>query len=100
MINDFAYREACIGHEQGAAASEAVKLANGGGGAQSNILQLDRLRILVVDDNPNFLRLVTTVLKAAGIRRVHTVDSAMKELEWLIRQPADVVLCDWLMGGI
>jgi hemerythrin-like metal-binding protein len=96
MVHDFAYRQACVGHEQGAAAGEAIKLANGGV-VQSNVLQLDRLRILVIDDNPNFLRLVATVLKAAGIRRVHTADSAMKGLEWSIRQTADVVLCDWLM---
>ena len=51
--HDFAYRQACVGHEQGAAASEAVKLVNGGG-AQSSTLQLDRLRILVIDDNPIF----------------------------------------------
>ena len=51
--HDFAYRQACVGHEQGTAASEAVKLVNGGG-AQSSTLQLDRLRILVIDDNPIF----------------------------------------------
>ncbi len=31
MGHDFAYREPCVGHEQGAAAGEAIKLANGGG---------------------------------------------------------------------
>ncbi len=55
------------------------------------------LRVLLVDDNPNFCKLISTVLKAVGIANIEVTGSAEGGLALLSRRPADVVLCDWVM---
>lgn len=56
------------------------------------------MRILVVDDSPAFLRLLTNILERAGHQPVpvNDVDAA---LEALAAEPLSLVLTDWVMEG-
>lgn len=54
-------------------------------------------RILVIDDDPQFLRMLTEMLGAAGYA-IRSVDNGGTALELLKNQgPWDMVLCDILM---
>ncbi|MBF0417529.1 MAG: response regulator [Magnetococcales bacterium] len=54
-------------------------------------------RILVIDDDWQFLRLLTEMLMEAG-HEIHSVDNGREALELLRTQgPWDVLLCDILM---
>ncbi len=57
----------------------------------------ERLRILVVDDNPNFVNLVETLLSAVGVKAIHRADSAHEGLARLSRVNIDLMLVDWIM---
>lgn len=59
---------------------------------------LDGLRILVVDDDPHTLDLLTTALGTTGAA-VASADSAERALEQLTRQGADVIVSDIAMPG-
>lgn len=60
----------------------------------------DQVRIMVVDDNTNFRRLIKTLLNAVGVRHLELLDNAEEALGRLTRHPADLVLCDWVMEGM
>ena len=62
--------------------------------------QFDRLRILIVDDNPHMRKLICVVLQAFGV--VHILESANGEdaLSKLRTNPCDIVLLDWVMPGM
>lgn len=60
----------------------------------------DEVRIMLVDDNANFRRLIKTVLNAVGVKHLELIDNAEEALGRLSRHPADIVLCDWVMEGM
>jgi two-component system cell cycle sensor histidine kinase/response regulator CckA len=57
--------------------------------------------VLVVDDEPDILRLVEAILKTAGFRVVsaHDGDAALRALDLMVRPP-DLVLTDVVMPGM
>ena len=55
------------------------------------------LEILVVDDEPNVLEILTPML--AG-NEVTTADHGRAALQLLAEREFDLVLCDWIMGGL
>jgi len=57
-------------------------------------------RVLVVEDNPNFQKLLTTVLKAGGINRIQLAGDPYNAIDRLSRAPVDLVLSDVLMDGM
>jgi CheY-like chemotaxis protein len=59
---------------------------------------LDGLHVLVVDDEPSVLRLLTRVLEQAGAR-VGTASSAGEALRTLVRTAPDLLLTDIRMPG-
>jgi len=93
--HDFAYRQECAGRAEAAVNAEAMIFPGAGGGSSGPAW--GRLRVLVVDDNPNMIALVKTFLNAVGVRRVEAADSGINGLARLAKRPADVVLCDWVM---
>lgn len=96
MGHDFAYRDACIANAEAAQrVGEEVHFHNGFNGADFDDWQ--HLRVMLVDDNPNFRKLIDTVLKAVGIRNVQLVENPADGISRLAKRPADVVLCDWVM---
>lgn len=62
--------------------------------------RFDRLKILVVDDNPHMRKLVVTILQAFGV--VQIPEAADAQTAWNIMRDAnpDVVLLDWMMDGM
>lgn len=96
MGHDFAYRDACIVNAEAAQrVGEEVHFHNGFNGGGFDDWQ--HLRVMLVDDNPNFRKLIDTVLKAVGIRNVQLVENPADGISRLAKRPADVVLCDWVM---
>lgn len=95
MGHDFAYRDSCINNDEATRQASEVSFLKGRGKNAFN--DWGHIRVMVVDDNPNFCKLIKTILKAVGISDVQAVESAGDGIARLSRRPADVVLCDWVM---
>lgn len=63
-------------------------------------MKLEDLRILVVDDNANIRRLITTILRSVNIKEVREAASGADALEIMKSAPIDLVLSDYLMEGM
>lgn len=98
MGHDFAYRDACVDDSVAARAAGEVHFINGDGG--KNFAEWEHIRVMLVDDNANFRKLIHTLLKAVGIRNLQLVDKPEDGLARLAQRPADVVLCDWVMDDM
>jgi len=59
----------------------------------------ERVRVLLVDDDPHFLEVLRTVLQAEQID-VHTLDDARRVVEVLDHISPDLLLVDLMMPGI
>lgn len=95
MGHDFAYRDACIDNTAATRAANEVKFLGDQG--NTTFTDWDNIRVMLVDDNANFRRLIRTILKAVGVNNMQMVESAGEGLSKLSQRPADVVLCDWMM---
>lgn len=62
--------------------------------------RFDRIAILVVDDNTNMRRLISTVLHTIGISQILWADSVPAAMEHLARGPVDIVLTDYNMQPV
>lgn len=62
--------------------------------------QIETLKIVVVDDDPNMRKVVRTMLAAIGARRVFEASDAMAGLEAIRNHVADLVIVDWEMPEI
>jgi len=93
MGSDFAYRDTCRNNLE--AADIAGQVGFLGDGLSFN--GWEHIRIMLVDDNPNFRRLIRTILRAVGIRNIQVVKTPTEGIARLSERPADVVLCDWVM---
>ncbi|HEY1836757.1 MAG TPA: response regulator [Rhizomicrobium sp.] len=62
--------------------------------------RFDRLKVLVVDDNPHMRKIVATILQAFGV--VQISDSPNAETAWkmLAKLNPDVLILDWMMEGM
>ena len=98
MGHDFAYREVCVGNANAANIANEVKFFENH--LQAPFSDWASLNIMLVDDNPNFRKLIKTLLKAIGVRHLHMVDNANEGIAKLSQRPADVVLCDMVMDGM
>ena len=58
---------------------------------------LERLNVLVIDDNRHMLTLVTEILRGLGIRNVFTAMDAAEGFREMRVVPCDLVFCDWAM---
>lgn len=58
------------------------------------------LKVLVVDDSKNMQKLLYTILRALGVRRIECVDTSEDAMEELRRFEADLVICDWNMAPV
>jgi CheY-like chemotaxis protein len=64
---------------------------------------LSSLKVLVVDDNANVLRLICDVLRAGGVGQVETAEDGLRARQMLARWNPDLIFCDWnmpLMDGL
>lgn len=92
LKEDMAYRTSVTGNSSAQAAAAGV-------GMQEGVFAWNRLRVLVLDDNANFARLLTTILNGVGAATVKSANSADDAMALLLAQPFDVLLCDWQLAG-
>jgi len=98
MGHDIEYREMCIDNKQATRAANNVSFLNVSDA--NGFPDWSNIRIMLVDDNPNFRRLVQTILKAVGVRHLQLINSADKAVARLSQRSADIVLCDMMMDGM
>src|SRR5258707_15642472 len=60
-------------------------------------IDFNRLRFLVVDDNPHMRRIVRTLLHGLGTRDVFEADDGATGLDAYTDNVPDIVLIDWAM---
>lgn len=63
-------------------------------------LNLDRLSILLVDDNPSMRSLVKQILNAFGIKTIAECTDGSEALQELRNFPADIIIVDWMMDPV
>lgn len=91
---DLAYATTCRDKADAVLEAGAMRLTDGIG---SEEIDWSALKVVVVEDNPHFRRLLETLLRVAGIEDIRLVDNALEALDRLGQRPADIVLCDVLM---
>jgi two-component system, chemotaxis family, chemotaxis protein CheY len=62
--------------------------------------RFDRLKVLVVDDNPHMRALIVAVLQAFDIKNIHEASTGEGAWNVLQASPCDIVFLDWVMPGI
>ncbi len=62
--------------------------------------RFDRLKILVVDDNPHMRKLVVTILQAFGVVQIFEAPSGDRVWAMLREVNPDVIFLDWQMHGM
>ncbi|HEY2071757.1 MAG TPA: response regulator [Rhizomicrobium sp.] len=65
-----------------------------------NGYRFDRLKLLVVDDNPHMRKLVVTVLQAFGAIQIFEAADAQRAWNMMRDLNPDVVFLDWMMEGM
>jgi two-component system chemotaxis response regulator CheY len=60
-------------------------------------LDLSRLNILVIDDNPHMRTLVREILLGFNVKNVHECRDGSDALDELRQWPADIAIVDWMM---
>jgi hemerythrin-like metal-binding protein len=94
---DMNYRSWVIGHPGAEAAAQRVSLT--GGTKKGAELDWAELRVLLVDDNVNFLEILRTILTGVGVTRIsaaHDLDTAKAVIN---HDPLDLLLSDWHVGA-
>lgn len=95
--HDFAFRDACLGNEAAIAEAASMHMGLSPMAKSGHIRAWSDLRIMIIDDNPNFRILMKTVFRAIGVRNIQLVGDAMEGLARLSHRPTDIVFCDWVM---
>lgn len=62
--------------------------------------RFDRLKILVVDDNPHMRKLVIAILQAFGVAENLEAPSGEKAWAMLRETNPDIIVLDWVMDGM
>lgn len=60
-------------------------------------VDFNRLRVLIVDDNPHMRRILRTLLHSFGTREVHEAEDGAAGLEAYSNHAPDLVILDWVM---
>lgn len=101
LNHDMGYRHFALGNAGAEAAAASIGMQHIRGALPpAQPFVWGQLRVLVVDDNANFLVLLETILRGVGIGLVRTATNAARGLELVEQEPFDVVISDWLMGGM
>src|SRR6202040_558949 len=60
-------------------------------------IDFDKLRFLVVEDNPHMRRILRALLLGFGSREIHEAENGMAGLEAFNKVTPDIVIVDWAM---
>lgn len=61
---------------------------------------LRALSILLVDDNANMRKVITAILKAAGVRKIHEADDGLSALRIFQSHEIDIIFTDLVMHPV
>lgn len=61
---------------------------------------LRALSILLIDDNANMRRVITTILKSAGVRKIHEADDGLGALRIFQSKEIDIIFTDLVMQPV
>ncbi|MBT3767071.1 MAG: response regulator [Rhodospirillaceae bacterium] len=61
---------------------------------------LERLNILIIDDNKHMRALIKSILNALGVRNVLEASDGADAFKELRHFPADIIICDWAMDPL
>ncbi len=92
LKEDMAYRASVTGNASAQTVAAGI-------GMTAQPFAWNQLRVLVLDDNANFVRLLSTILNGVGAATVETASTAAEAMALLQAQPFDIVLCDWQLTG-
>ena len=59
---------------------------------------LENLKILLVEDNGHWQKIVRTLFIAISAKNVRVVGDCQSALMFLAEEPPDIVICDWMMS--
>ena len=62
--------------------------------------RFEKLKVLVVDDEPFMRKVVRTLLTGMGVRNIMEAQDGIAGLETIRRDQPDVVILDWSMPGL
>lgn len=60
-------------------------------------VEFNRLRFLVIDDNPHMRRILRALLHGFGAREVHEAEDGASGLEAFSNHAPDIIITDWKM---
>jgi CheY-like chemotaxis protein len=60
-------------------------------------IEFNRLRFLVIDDNPHMRRILRALLHGFGAREVHEAEDGASGLEAFSNHGPDIIITDWKM---
>src|SRR6202040_3531299 len=63
-------------------------------------IEFNKLRFLVVDDNPHMRRILRTLLLGFGSRDIHEAENGATGLEVFNKFTPDIVIADWAMPNL
>jgi two-component system chemotaxis response regulator CheY len=63
-------------------------------------IEFDKLRFLVVEDNPHMRRILRALLQGFGSREIHEAPDGMAGLDAFAKFTPDIVIMDWAMPMI
>ncbi len=63
-------------------------------------IDINRLRILIIEDNIHFSTLLSSIMRALGVEDIEEARDGSEALEVLKSYSADLVIADWKMDGI
>jgi len=62
--------------------------------------QFDRLKVLIVDDNPHMRKVVFAILHGFGVQSLFEAHDAERAWSMLAEFRPDIIFLDWMMGGM
>ena len=65
-----------------------------------NSYNLERLHILIVDDDAHMRHLVRSILNTLGVKKTSEASNGADALKEMHHFPADIVICDWSMDPL
>lgn len=93
---DMDYRGWLVGRADADAAAQSVAMTGPRGGVS---LDWKQLKVLVVDDNQNFGRVMRTILEGVGVADIRVVSEVEAARTVLSGKAVDVLVTDWHVGA-
>jgi DNA-binding NtrC family response regulator len=68
--------------------------------AETKVVQIQELRVLVVDDDTQMQELITSMLRSEGIHQIATTTKPVSALELVQQGQVDAMILDWKIPDV